>query len=270
MAIVRVIFLGFVVFFAFAMKGDENDEKGGNNPKHPPWTEEEIAMKKAEAWDDCAWPSPTSLVYENVSGWDGEWASPGTNYDGQPASADHSLLNLPATSSTAPAVTIVEPAPEMSAPSMHSGLNTGATLSSLPSSSSATPWGVGAASSSSSSSASTSTWDRVRAWTDYNWAGQPTPTSWDEELSVSLQDEELEALGLPERALLAPIPENVPLPFDNTPLAALHSLRRIARLSMRRMSRLKTGLKLYVIVEDYEDKPLYHRAALHMDETLPR
>ena len=60
------------------------------------------------------------------------------------------------------------------------------------------------------------TWENVREWNDYVTEQEPPVTSWDVDISLELQVEEIEAM--PARALLAPIPENVPLPFECEPV----------------------------------------------------
>ncbi|OLP76723.1 hypothetical protein AK812_SmicGene43302 [Symbiodinium microadriaticum] len=177
-AALHVVFFVLLVGVALLVGGMD---RGGDLPAaepatHPPWTDEEIAERRAEAWGNVTWSSPWSTW----PGWE----------ENAPPSANVHLQAAPTESTPSSGVTLPPPSSSSSAPS------TGMTFPSLSSSPQEVPLQAGSAMSLSP------------VHHDLQ------DSTWDENISLGLQEEEVHlAGGWGDRGPLAPIPEDVPPPF---------------------------------------------------------
>ncbi|CAE7824465.1 C28H8.4, partial [Symbiodinium sp. KB8] len=173
------------------MDGNNNDGKQDSRP--PPWSDEEIAARNAAAWEDECWTSPwTTTSLQNA--WDDD------------RETGHATATAQLCSPVDPVASINQPQPGVtSTASSSSSWEPLMVVTSQTSSSSS--WGSNGNGSSSS----------------MQLAGiSETLSAWDENLSLSLQEEEIHlvsSLGALGGALpLAPIPEEIPHPFGLPPL----------------------------------------------------
>ena len=165
-----------------AMDGGTNEN---NHQYWRRWTDAEIAEKKAEAWEDDTWTTP-----------------PFTTWDGMTSATSSAEGGVSSSSACPPSASS-----SMCVHGQGGVLQAGGQLA------------IPAGSCSSSSTAPTSSaWDVVEENSSCcplsrHPTFQPDATAWDEDISLAMQ--ELEVQEFVEDGALAPIPEDLPLPFGS-------------------------------------------------------